>query len=210
MRELALVRTPTPVVEEAAQDLSPTTRFLLLLEEELWPQSYILPRDSQGFLVDLLRTIVVALRSGDPTASLLSPISQESVIREPSLNPNDLANLPSETGGLVYPDPSPSSAVTRGLSARVEEPKIRYLCTITRDSWLLLLERPVVVKREREEEDQVPEEVPNKKRRVQKKRPVAKRQIHRAALRDPRPDKQISRITLRYKQTLRCPSRYLS
>ena len=79
-RELVTVRSPTLAVEEEAQDPSPTTRFLLLLEEELRPKSYVLPRDSQGFLVDLLRMIAVALRLGDPNASLLSPISQESVI----------------------------------------------------------------------------------------------------------------------------------
>ena len=89
----------------------PATRFLLLLEEELQPESYVLPRDSQGFLVDLLSTIVVALKLEDPNTSHLSLISQELAIRTPSLDPNDLTNLLSKTGGLVYPDPSASSAV---------------------------------------------------------------------------------------------------
>ena len=147
-RELAPVCTPSLAVEEEAQDPSPVTRFPLLLEEELQPKSYILPRDSQGFLVDLLRMIAVALRSGDPNTLLLSPISQESVIRTPSPDPNDLADLPSKTGDLVYPNPSASSAIVRGSSTRVKEPEIRYLCTLTRDSWSPLPERPVVVKQE--------------------------------------------------------------
>ena len=99
-REPVTVRPPTLAVEEAAQDPSPATRFLLLLEEELRPESYVLPRDSQGYLVDPLRTIVVALRSGDPNTSLLSLISQESVIHSPSLDPNNLESEPAE---LTYP-----------------------------------------------------------------------------------------------------------
>ena len=121
-REPVMVCSPTPAVEEAAQDPSPATRFLLLLEEELQPESYILPRDSQGFLVDLLRTIVVALKLEDPNTSHLSLISQELAIRTPSLDPNDLTDLLSKTGGLVYPDPSASSAVVR-----VGNPGISYL-----------------------------------------------------------------------------------
>ena len=206
-REPVVVRSPTPAVEEAAQDPSPVSRFLLLLEEELRPESYVLPRDSQGYLVDLLRTIAVALRLGDPNASLLSPISQESVICSPSLDPNDLESEPVE---LTYPAPSVSSTVARGSSVREEEPEIKYLCTVTRDGWTPLGERPVVVKREREEEERVPEEVPRKKQRIQKRKPIKQKEIHRANLGDPRPDKQISRVTLRPKQILRCPSRYTS
>ena len=144
-REPVVVRSPTPAVEEAAQEPSPASRFLLLLEEELRPQSYVLPRDSQDYLVDPLRTIAVALRSGDPTASLLSPISQESTIRSPSLDPNDLESEPAE---LTYPAPLASSADAPGSSIRAEEPEIQFLCTVTRDGWTPLGERPVVVKRE--------------------------------------------------------------
>ena len=166
----------------------PASRFLLLLEEELRSESYVLPRDSQGFLVDPLRTIVVALRSGDPTTSLLSPISQESVIREASLNPNDLTDLPSETGDLAYPGPFPSSAIERGSLDREEEPDIKYLYTVTRDGWSPLPERQVVVKREQEEEERVPEEAPKeKKRRIQKRKPLLWKSIRRANLRDPCP-----------------------
>ena len=142
-REPVTVCSPTPAVEEAAQDPSPATRFLLLLEEELRPESYVLPRDSQGYLVDPLRTIAVALRSGNPNASLLSPISQESVIRSPSLDPNDLEP---ELAELTYPVPLASSADAPGSSDQAEEPEIKYLCTVTRDSWTPLGERPVVVK----------------------------------------------------------------
>ena len=206
-REPVAVRSPTPAVEEAAQDPSPATRFLLLLEEELQPESYTLPRDSQGYLVDPLRTIAVALRSEDPNASLLSPISQESVIRSPSLDPNDLGPEPVE---LTYPAPLASSVAAPGSSDRAEEPEIKYLCTVTRDGWTPLGERPVVVKREREEEEQVPEEVPRKKQRVQKRKALLRKSIRRANLGDPRPDEQISRVTLRPKQILRRPSRYTS
>ena len=63
-------------------------------------------------------------------------ITQESVIQtHQSLDPNDLADLPSETGDLRYPNPLVSSAVARGSSVWAEEPKIKYLCTITRESW---------------------------------------------------------------------------
>ena len=201
-REPVAVHSPTPAVEEAAQDPSPTSRFLLLLEEELRPELYVLPRDSQGYLVDPLRTITVALRSGDPNASLLSLISQESVIRSPSLDPNDLESEPAE---LTYPAPLASSAIARGSSVWEEEPEIKYLCTVTRDGWTPLGERPVVVKREREEE-RVPEEVTRKKQRVQKRKPLIRKSIRRANLGDPRPDEQISRVTLRPKQILRRPS----
>ena len=200
------VRSPTPAVEEAAQDPSPASRFLLLLEEELRPESYVLPRDSQGYLVDPLRTITVALRSGDPNTSLLSPISQESVIRSPSLDPNDLEPEPAE---LTYPAPLAFSADKPGSSDRAEEPEIKYLCTVTRDGWTPLGERPVVVKREREEEEWVPEEVPKKKQRVQKWKPLLRRSIRCANLGDPRPNKQISRVTLHPKQILRRPSWFL-
>ena len=71
-------------------------------------------------------------------------------------------------------------------------------------------ERPVVVKREREEEEQVPEEVPRKKQRVQKRKLLVRKSIRRANLGDPRPDEKISRVTLRPKQILRRPSRYVS
>ena len=206
-REPVAVRLPTLAVEEAAQDPSPASRFLLLLEEELRPESYVLPRDSQGYLVDPLRMIAVALRSGDPNASLLFPISQESVIRSPSLDPNDLEPEPAE---LTYPAPLASSADAPGSSDRAEEPKIKYLCTVTRDGWMPLGERQVVVKQEREEEERVPEEVPRKKQRVQKRKPLLRKSIRRANLGDPRPDEQISRVTLRPKQILRCPSRYIS
>ena len=142
--EEAPVGTPPPVPEEEAVDTpSPATRFLSLLHEELRPSSYVLPRDSEGFLVDPLRTIAVALRSGDPNASLLSLISQESIIRSPSLDSNDLEPEPAE---LTYPTPLASSADAPGSSDRAEEPEIKYLCTVTRDGWTPLGERPVVVK----------------------------------------------------------------
>ena len=205
-REEALVGIPPPMpVQEAVDAPSLATRFLSLLHKELRPSSYVLPRDSEGFLIDPLRTIVVAFRSGDPNASLLSPITQESLIRTtPIIDPNDLE---SELAELTYPVPLASSAVARGSSDRVEEPEIKYLCTITRDSWSLCPE--VVVKREREEE-QVPEEVPRKKQRVQRKKLLLRKSIRRANLRDPCPDKQISRVTLCPKQILCRPSRYTS
>ena len=191
--------------EEAVDAPSPATRFLSLLHEELRPSSYVLPRDSEGFLVDPLRTIAVALRSTDPIPSLLSPITQQSVIQtHQSINPNDLESEPAE---LVYPAPLVSSAVARGSSIREEEPELKYLCTVTREGWS---PRPeVVVKREREEEEQVPEEVPRKKQRVQKRKPIKRKVIRRANLGDPRPDEQISRVTLRPKQILHRPSRFL-
>ena len=204
--EEAPVGTPPPVPEEEVVDApSPATRFLSLLHEELRPSSYILPRDSEGFLVDPLRTITVALRSTDPVASLLSPITQESAIQtHQSVDPNNLESEPAE---LVYPTPLASSVVARGSSVREEEPKLKYLCTVTREGWS---PRPeVVVKREREEEEQVPEEVPRKKQRVQRRKPIKWKVIRRANLGDPRPDKQISRVTLRPKQILRRPSRFL-
>ena len=155
---------PVPVVDAP----SPTTRFLSLLHETLRPSLYVLPRGSQGILIDPLWTIAVIFRLGDPNAWLLSPITQESLIRiVPSPNPNDLTDLPSETGGLTYLAPLVSSTATCGLSDREEEPKVKYLCTITRDGWSPHLE--VLVKRDREEE-QVPEEVPRKKQRVQRKK----------------------------------------
>ena len=142
-QEEAPVGTPPPApVQEAVDTPSPATRFLSLLHEELRPSSYVLPRDSEGFLIDPLRTIAVAFRSGDPNASLLSLITQESLIRTtPSINPNDQESEPAE---LTYPAPLASSAVARGSSDRVEEPEIKYLCTITRDGWSLHPE--VVVK----------------------------------------------------------------
>ena len=206
-REEAPVGTPPPVPEEEVVDApSPATRFLSLLHKELRPSSYVLPRDSEGFLVDPLRTIVVALRSTDPVASLLSPITQESVIQtHQSIDPNDLESEPAE---LVYPAPLVSSAVACGSSVREEEPKLKYLCTVTREGWS---PRPeVVIKQEREEEEQVPEEVPRKKQRVQKRKPLLQKSIRRANLGDPRPDEQISRVTLHPKQILRRPSRYTS
>ena len=206
-REEAPVGTPPPVpVQEADDAPSPATRFLSLLHKELRPSSYVLPRDSEGFLVDPLRTIVVALRSTDPVASLLSPITQESVIQtHQSIDPNDLEL---ELAELVYPAPLVSSAVARGSSVREEEPEPKYLCTITREGWS---PRPkVIVKQEREEEEQVPEEVPRKKQRVQKRKPLLQKSIRRANLGDPRPDEQISRVTLRPKQILLRPSQYTS
>ena len=205
-REEVLVGIPPPApVQEAVDARSPATRFLSLLHEELRPSSYVLPRDSEGFLIDPLRTIAVTFRSGDPNASLLSPITQESLIRTtPSIYPNDLE---SELAELTYPVPLASSAVARGSSDRVEEPEIKYLCTVTRDSWSPRLE--VVVKQEREEE-QVPEEVPRKKQRIQKRKLFLWKSIRRANLGDPHPDEQISRVTLRPKQILRRPSRYIS
>ena len=166
---------------------------------------YVLPRDSEGFLIDPLWTIAVAFRLGDPNTSLLSPITQESLIRTaPSIDPNDLESEPAE---LTYPAPLASSAITRGLSDQAEEPEIKYLCTITRDGWS---PRPeIVVKHEREEE-QVPEEVPKKKQRVQKRKLLLRKSICHANLGDPCPDEQISRVTLRPKQILHCPSRYTS
>ena len=205
-REEAPVGIPPPMpVQEAVDAPSPATRFLSLLHEELRPSSYVLPRDSEGFLVDPLRTITVALRSTSPVASLLSPITQESVIQtHQSIDPNDLE---SELAELVYPAPLVSSAVARGSSVQEEAPELKYLCTVTREGWS---PRPeVVVKREREEE-QVPEEVPRKKQRVQRRKPLLRKSICRANLRDPRPDEQISRVTLRPKQILHRPSRYTS
>ena len=134
---------------------------------------------------------------------------QESAIQtHQSLDPNDLANLPSEMGGLSYPTPLASSTTTRGSSVRVEEPEIKYLCTVTREGWSPHPE-VVVVKREREEEEQVPEEVLRKKQRVQKRRPLLRKSIHHANLRDPRPDEQISQFTLHPKQILCRPSHFL-
>ena len=205
-REEAPVGTPPPVpVQEAVDAPSPATRFLSLLHKELRSSSYVLPRDSEGFLVDPLRMIAVALRSTDPVASLLSPITQESVIQtHHSINPNNLESKPAE---LVYPAPLVSSAVARGSSIREEEPKLKYLCTVTREGWS---PRPeVVVKREREEE-QVPEEVPRKKQRIQKRKPLLRKSIRHANLGDPHPDEQISQVTLCPKQILRRPSRYIS
>ena len=201
-RGRAPVGTPPPVpTEEAIDAPTPATRFLSLLHEELRPSSYVLPRDSEGFLIDPLRTIAVAFRSGDPNASLLSPITQESLIRTtPSIDPNDLE---SEQAELTYPVPLASFAVARGSSDRAEEPEIKYLCTVTRDGWSPCPE--VVVKREREEE-QVPEEVPRKKQKVQKRKPLLWKSIRHANLGDPRPDKQSSRVTLRPKQILLRPS----
>ena len=193
-------------MQEAVDAPSPATRFLSLLCEELRPSSYVLPRDSEGYLIDPLQTIAVAFRSGDPNASLLLPITQESLIQTaPSINPNDLESEPAE---LTYPTPLASSVVAHGSSDRAEEPEIKYLCTVTRDSWSPRLE--VVVKREREEEEQVPEEVPRKKQRAPKRKPLLQKSIHRANLRDPCPDEQISRVTLRPKQILHRPSRYTS
>ena len=191
-REEAPVGTPPPApVQEAVDAPSPATRFLSLLHEELRPSSYVLPKNSEGFLIDPLRTIAVAFRSGDPNALLLLPITQESLIwTAPSIDPNDLESEPAE---LTYPAPLAFSAVACGSSDRAEEPEIKYLCTVTRDGWSPRLE--VVVKREREEE-QVPEEVLRKKQRVQKRKLLLRKSIHRANLRDPRPDKQISQVTL--------------
>ena len=201
-REEALVGVPPPVpVQEAVDTPFPATRFLSLLHKELRPSSYVLPRDSKGYLIDPLRTIAVAFRSGDPNASLLSPITQESLIQTaPSIDPNDPESEPAE---LTYPAPLASSAVACGSSDQVEEPEIKYLCTVTRDGWSLRPE--VVVKREREEE-QVPEEVPRRKQRVQKRKLLLWKSIHRANLRDPHPDEQISRVTLHPKQILHRPS----
>ena len=173
-REEALVGTPPPApVQEAVDAPSPATRFLSLLHEELRPSLYVLPRDSEGFLIDPLQTIAVAFRSGDPNALLLLPITQESLIwTAPSIDPNDLESEPAE---LTYPAPLVSSVVTRGSSDQVKEPEIKYLCTVTRDGWSLHPE--VVVKQEREEEEQVPEEVPRKKQRVQKRKPIKRKVI---------------------------------
>ena len=131
---------------------------------------------------------------------------QESAIQtHQSINPNDLE---SELAELSYPAPLVSSVVARGSSVWEEEPELKYLCTVTREGWS---PRPeVVVKREREEEEQVPEEVPRKKQRVQKRKPLLWKSIHCANLRDPHPDEEISRVTLRPKQILHCPSRYIS
>ena len=122
-----------------------------------------------------------------------------------SIDPNDLE---SELVELVYPAPLASSAVARGSSVREEEPELKYLCTVTREGWSP--HPKVIVKREREEEEQVPEEVPRKKQRVQKRKPLLQKSIRRANFGDPCPDEQISRVTLRPKQILRRPSRYIS
>ena len=157
--EHAPVGSPPPApVPEGVDTPSPTTRFLSLLHEELRPSSYILPRNSEGFLIDPLRTIAVALRSSDPITLLLSPITQESIIQtHQSLDPNNLESEPAE---LSYPAPLASSTVIRGSLDQEEEPEIRYLCTVTREGWSPCPE--AIVKRGREEE-QVPEEVPRKK-----------------------------------------------
>ena len=195
---------PPAPVPEGVDTPSPATRFLLLLHEELRPSSYVLPRDSEGFLIDPLRTIAVAFRSGDPNASLLSPITQESLIwTTPSIDPNDLE---SELAELTYPAPFVSSAVACGSSDREEEPEIKYLCTVTRDSWS---PRPEVIVKQEREEEQVPEEVPKKKQRIQRRKPLLQKSIHRANLGDPCPDEQISQVTLHPKQVLRRPARFL-
>ena len=195
---------PAPV-PEGVDAPSLATRLLSLLHEKLRPSSYVLPRDSEGFLIDPLWTIVVTFRLGDPNASLLSPITQESLIwTAPSINPNDLESEPAE---VTYPAPLASFTVERGSSDQEEEPEIKFLHTVTRDGWS---PRPeVVVKHEREEE-QVPEEVPRKKQRVQKRKLLLRKSIRRANLGDPRPDEKINRVTLRPKQILRRPSRYIS
>ena len=132
---------PVPV-PEGVDTPSPATRFLSLLHKELRPSSYVLPRDSEGFLIDPLRTIMLALRSTDPVASLLSPIMQESVIQtHQSIDPNDLESQPAE---LSYPAHLVSSVVKRGLSDWEEEPEIKYLCTVTREGWSPRLEAVVV------------------------------------------------------------------
>ena len=204
--EQALVGSPPPApVPEGVDTPSPATRFLSLLHKELRPSLYVLPRDSKVFLIDPLQTIAVAFRSGDPNALLLSLITQESLIQTiPSIDPNDLESEPAE---LTYPATLASFAVACGSSDWAEEPEIKYLCSVTRDSWSLRPE--VVVKGEREEE-QVPEEVPRKKQRVQKRKPLLQKSICHANLGDPCPDEQISRVTLRPKQILRCPSHYTS
>ena len=117
---------PPPVPVPVGVDTpSLATRFLFLLHEELRPSLYVLPRDSEGFLIDPLWTIAVTLRSTDPMASLLFPITQESVIQtHQSLDPN---NLEFETGDLRYPAPLASSI------DQEEKPNIRYLYTITRE-----------------------------------------------------------------------------
>ena len=80
---------PPAPVPEGVDAPSPAIRFLFLLHEELRLSLYILPRDSEGFLIDPLWTITVALRSTDPVASLLSPITQESAIQtHQSIDPN--------------------------------------------------------------------------------------------------------------------------
>ena len=77
--------------------------------------------------------IAVALRSTNPVASLLSLITQESVIQTHQyIDPNDLV---SELAELVYPAPLVSSTVARGSSVQEEEPKLKYLCTVTREGW---------------------------------------------------------------------------
>ena len=109
---------PPAPVPEGVDAPSLATRFLSLLHEELRPSSYILPRDSKGYLIDPLQTIAVTFRSGDP---------------------NDLELEPAE---LTYPAPLVSSTVARGSLNWEEEPEIKYLCTITRDGWST---RPEVV-----------------------------------------------------------------
>ena len=204
-REHAPVGSPPPApVPEGIDAPSPATRFLSLLHKELWPSSYVLLRDSEGFLIDPLQTIAVAFRLGDPNTLLLSLITQESLIRTtPSIDPNDLA---SDTGELVYPTPLVSSTATCGSLDQEDEHEIKYLCTVTRDSWSPHPE--VVVKQEREEE-QVPEEVPRKKQRIQRRKPILWKSIHCTNLRDPHPNEQISWVTLRPKQILHRPSRFL-
>ena len=168
-REHVPVGSPPPVpAPEGVDGPSLATRFLSLLHEELRPSSYVLPRDPEGLLIDPLWTIAVALRSTNPITLLLSLIMQESASQtHQSLDPNDLESEPAE---LSYPAPLASSAAIRGSSDREEEPEIRYLCTVTREGWSPRLEA-IVVKQEREEE-QVPEEVPKKKHRIQRRKPL--------------------------------------
>ena len=85
-REHTPVGSPLPApVPEGVNAPSPATRFLLLLHEELRPSSYVLPRDSEGFLIlsgpsrllsdretptpHCFRRLLKSLSSGPPPAS---------------------------------------------------------------------------------------------------------------------------------------------
>ena len=150
---------PGPEHEEANDPLSPATRFLHHLEEDLVPWHFDYTVDSDGDYLhphSPLQTITHALRLGD-LQPLFPPITQVSALPE-ERDPND--NIPT-------PDP-PLPALLPGQ---------RLLHAPSLDWWLEqdLHPEPVVLKpfdsmqhtlgrykREREEPEQ--EEAPHKKR----------------------------------------------
>ena len=95
--------------------------------------------------MDPFWTITVTFRLGNPNGLLLLLITHELLIwTAPSINSNDLEF---ETGHLVYPIPLASFAIVCGLSDRAKEPNIKYLLTVTRDSWSS--HPDIIVKREK-------------------------------------------------------------